>query len=291
MLDYNNGSLQTKIDRHCYENGILKVPVKQTLSKALAQFYETPFIKIYDKLIEYIYKGDHPLKTYNDRLLFAVDGTYFDIPKTHENAEYFDPKGKTKKLKVGGSMIYDVLNNVPFDFKFTKCSMNEREVFLEQLTKLKTDYSDVLENGIFAFDMGYPSAKMKTFLTDINVKYVMRNSKSYLKEVNKAPLGDNIVTTKDGIKTRVIKFLGKRNVIITLCTNLFDFPMEDIMEIYRLRWVVETSFNTMKNKLFSDKNQGKTVNFVKQSLWATLCKMERIFMLLLLYQLRCSVTK
>jgi len=273
MLDYSSASLQAKIARHSEMCNKKRIVTKQALSKALSQIDETPFIAMFVALINYIYKGKHLLKTYKNYMLFAVDGSYFNIPKTLKNSMFFDINGKATKLKLGGSMIYDVLNNVPLDFKISKTFMNERQEFMEQLAYLETNYPHVLGNAIFTFDMGYPSLDIKTELINRNIKFVMRVSSSYLTEVNDAPLGDCQVILRNGKTIRVLKFMTDKNELITLCTNLFDFSIDELQEIYRLRWIVETSFNTAKNKLFVDKNQGKTVNFLKQSYWATMVKM------------------
>ena len=273
MLDYSGASLQAKIIRHCKECNKKRTVTKQALSKALAQIDETPFVKIFDALIEYIYKRNHPLKTFKNYLLLGADGSYFNIPKTFENAKFFDSEGKAMKLKLGGSMIYDLLNNTPLAFEISKTFMNERQVFMEQLNCLAKTYPHVVENSIFTLDMGYRSLEIMTEFIDRNIKFVMRASSSFLKEINNAPIGDSQVILRNGLTIRVIKFITDKNEIITLCANLFDFTEDEIKEIYRFRWIVETCFNTAKNKLFVDKNQGKTVNFLLQSYWATMVKM------------------
>ena len=273
MLDYSGASLQAKITRHCKECNKKRTVTKQALSKALSQIDESPFAKIFVALIDYIYKGKHLLKTFNNYLLFAVDGSYFNIPKTFKNMMFFNIGSKATKLKMGGSMIYDVLNNVPMAFKISKNFMNERKEFIEQLNDLEEAYSHVLANAIFAVDMGYPSLELIIEFYKRKIKFVMRASCAFLKEINEAPLGDNIVTLRNGLKIRVLKFITDKNELITLCTNLFDLTEDELKEVYRLRWIVETSFNTAKNKLFVDKNQGKTVNFLHQSYWATMVKM------------------
>jgi hypothetical protein len=273
MLDYSNDSLQGKITRHCNEYGKKRTVTKQALSKALSHIDETPFVAIFNALIDYIYNGNHLLKTYKNYLLFAVDGSYFNIPRTLENATFFDNENKSINLKLGGSMIYDVLNNVPLDFEITDTFMNERQEFLKQLEYLITHYADVVSKAIFTFDRGYPSSELIKGLSNCKAKFVIRCSKNFLKEVNESPIGDNVITLQNGVSVRVLKFKTEKDELITLITNLYDFSIDELKEIYRLRWIVETSFNTAKNKLFVDKNQGKTVNFLKQSYWATIVKM------------------
>ena len=273
MLDYCDDSLQTKITRHMKAHNKTRTATKQALSQALSKIDESPFITMYNALVDYVYNSDHLLKTYKKYLLFAVDGSYFKIPRTLENLEYFDKDGKSINLKLGGSMIYDVLNNVPIDFAISKTFMNERYEFSLQLERLKTKYPHVVKQAIFTLDRGYRSLEIMTDLSQQNIQFVSRASTSFLKEINDAPLGDNIITCRNGLQIRVLKFLTDAKETIILCTNLFDFSEDELKEIYRFRWLIETSFNTAKNKLFADKNQGKTVNFLLQCYWATMVKL------------------
>ena len=273
MLDFCDDSLQTKITRHLKAHDKLRTATKQALSKALSQIDESPFVTMSNALVDYVYNSGFQLKTFKNYFLFAVDGSYFNIPRTLENLNYFDKDGKSTNLKLGGSMVYDVLNNVPIDFAISKTFMNERLEFSQQLARINTNYPHVVKQAIFTLDRGYRSLEIMTDLSLQNINFVSRASTSFLKEIDEAPMGDNIITCRNGLRIRVIKFRLDTDEIFILCTNLFHFSEDELKEIYRFRWIIETSFNTAKNKLFVDKNQGKTVNFLQQSYWATMVKM------------------
>ena len=70
---------------------------------------------------------------------------------------------------------------------------------------------------------------------------------------------------------RVIRFPLDNGEEETLITNLFDtsFSVEDFRELYRLRWLIETSYNNLKNKLEIENFSGRSVLAVEQDYYAT----------------------
>jgi hypothetical protein len=84
------------------------------------------------------------------------------------------------------------------------------------------------------------------------------------------PLGDSLVTLKNGVSVRIIKFELNNGEIETLATNLFDLDMQDIIEIYTLRWGIETMYFKFKQELCVEKFSGKTANSIRQDFWASM---------------------
>jgi len=111
---------------------------------------------------------------------------------------------------------------------------------------------------------------MYSFLESKGMKFVVRCSKKALSEINNAPSGDNVVVLKSGLKLRIIKtddIFGKEHI---LATNLFEFSLAEIIELYALRWKIETMFRLLKEHLYIESFSGKTVNSIFQDFYATM---------------------
>jgi len=102
------------------------------------------------------------------------------------------------------------------------------------------------------------------------MKFVVRCSKKALSEINNAPNGDNVVTLRDGLKLRIITIddiFGKEYI---LATNLFEFSLDEIFELYTKRWNIETMFRVLKEHLFIESFSGKTANSIFQDFYTTM---------------------
>ena len=83
-------------------------------------------------------------------------------------------------------------------------------------------------------------------------------------------MGDSVVTLKNGISVRIVKFELDSRDIETLATNQLDLPMDAIFELYALRWGIETMYFKLKQKLCAEKFSGKTANSIRQDFWANM---------------------
>jgi len=52
--------------------------------------------------------------------------------------------------------------------------------------------------------------------------------------------------------------------------NFFEFSLAEIIELYALRWKIETMFRVLKEHLFIESFSGKTVNSIFQDFYATM---------------------
>ena len=95
-------------------------------------------------------------------------------------------------------------------------------------------------------------------------------------QINGAPMGESVVTLKNGMTVRVVKFELPSGEIETLATNLFDLPAEQITELYALRWGVEMAYFRLKRELSVEKFSGKTPNAIRQDFWASMVLMQAV---------------
>lgn len=70
---------------------------------------------------------------------------------------------------------------------------------------------------------------------------------------------------------RVVRFMLKSSEYETLATNLpQDFTLEEIKELYHSRWGIETAFRTLKYSVGMINTHGKSEEFVKQEVFASI---------------------
>ncbi len=85
-----------------------------------------------------------------------------------------------------------------------------------------------------------------------------------------------VVFRKDGINhiARIITYVdikkGKTPKLISLLTNDFDMPMENIVAIYRRRWQIESLFKQIKQNFPLRYFYGESANAIKIQIWVTL---------------------
>ena len=61
---------------------------------------------------------------------------------------------------------------------------------------------------------------------------------------------------------RVISFAGDNGKKVTLCTNIYSLTADEIADLYRMRWNIETFFKTLKQNFSLKKIFGSTINAV-----------------------------
>lgn len=89
-----------------------------------------------------------------------------------------------------------------------------------------------------------------------------------LKELKEMGISVNFY---DKISYRIVKIPLSTGEIEILMTNLDDtFTIDDLKEIYRQRWGVETAYNYFKNTLMLGTFSGYSALAVKQDLWCVL---------------------
>jgi len=146
------------------------------------------------------------------------------------------------------SCIYDVENGVILQSIIDSYKSDERKMAIKHIEKLD---SLGYRNDLILFDRGYPSAELISILVERNIKFVMRVSSSFLKQINEFNDEDGIVKIKVGkkvIEIRVINVVSKTGEIEKLITNVFDETdsPSDFKELYFKRWGIETRYDFLK---------------------------------------------
>ena len=145
--------------------------------------------------------------------------------------------------------------------------IGERDLAMEHLRYFEP-YKQAKD--LIVFDRGYPSKAIIKYLDDNGFKYLMRLQTSFNAEIDNSSKTD-FYTTINGCNVRVIRLVLSSGEIEILITNLGRkaFKFADFRALYRLRWGIETKYNTLKNKLDIEVFSGKTLVTVLQDFYAT----------------------
>ena len=239
----------------------------------------------------YYHECKDEIKLYKGYILTATDGSEFEIPNTKISKEVFGSitsgcKKTENAARAKVSMIIDILNKFVLDTCIEKHRTNDMK-----LAKIHREKVPSKLNGykiINIKDRGYVSLEDIYFSIKNDIKFVQRlDSKSFKKEINQMKSNDENIEIQyeynrikyfkktspelyeyymngNTIQIRAVKIELETETEILL-TNL-DFSYEEIKELYRLRWSIESAYHQLKENLKIETiSSGKEV-IVKQEI-------------------------
>ena len=193
----------------------------------------------------------------------AVDGSHIPLPISLKHRGYLriskDPY--TTGLI---STIYDLENQIPLSYCLNK-SLNERDVFYQQFSKID-------QPMIFIGDRGYFSRDLILKILRVHKHFILRLPvKSHwiqqLRDSNK----DDIITTLEQFQVRLIHYqipsrkiqfirqegspllkpvpFKKDYYLITSLVDSIQYPTTQLIQCYHQRWEIEEYYKTIKNRL------------------------------------------
>jgi len=261
---------------------------KQAYSKARQKLKAEAFIALNDMIVEEMYAD--AFKTFKNYRLIAADGSTGELPNTPELKKLYGVYSeKTNNYPAARvCVLYDVLNEVILNGKLFSYNESEQSVVYELIPKThNTVYQDLL-----LLDRGFPSVKLILLLNSSDKKFVMRVSRSFLKEVNEFSAGSDsdktlaINITKRRLATHRIvgvdepvnftlrcvriKLETEDEILITNLTPE-EMSLEELKWLYNKRWGIETSYNLLKNALEFENFTGDTDRALQQDFFATIC--------------------
>lgn len=250
------------------------------------------FTHLNDGLLNVYYNDcKNEMKLYKGYLLTATDGSEFEIPNTKVSKENFGSttsgyKKNESAARAKVSIVLDILNKFVLDVEIAKHRTNDmklsklhREKIINKLNNYKI---------ISIKDRGYISLEDMYYSIINNIKFVQRlDSKSFSKEISQMKSNDEEIEIEyeynrikylkktapelyeyylngNTIKLRAVKIKLETETEILL-TNL-DFTYEEIKELYKLRWSIESTYHQLKENLKIETiSSGKEV-IVKQEI-------------------------
>lgn len=214
--------------------------------------------------------------------LVAVDGSDINIYRNPDDEETFIHEGEKGYNAIHINALYDLLNHTYLDVQFQgKKKLHERDAFNQMVDRSPLDnviyiadrgyesfntfehvirsgqkfvirMKDISSNGILsAYDLadGEFDERIETTLTRRHTKETLGDPDTY----TILQPGTDFDFLDDPCKYcpvsfRIVRFLTDAGTYICVATNLSpdEFPLDEIRELYRLRWGEETSFRELK---------------------------------------------
>ena len=266
--------------------GLNNLVRRSTLAEANIRRPQEFFAKVYASLLERYarfladsrpsknYKGNtHEPKDW-EKLLYMMDSTTISLFDNILKGVGRHPKSGKKKggMKVHTVMKYHV--GVPMVVQLTSAAKHDHYLLKEV---------HLPRNSTLAMDRGYIDIAQFQRLTEEGVCYVTKMKRNLKFEALESvtyvnPKGlvthiDQKVRFTRGELThdaRRVELFDEKKKPVVLLTNNFDFSVEDVSDIYRLRWAIESLYKQLKQNFPLHFFYGDSVNAIQIQTWVVL---------------------
>ena len=254
------------------------------------------FIDMYECFIDELYSKFLGFSKFQGYIIGACDGSIVDLPNVTLTREEF-PVGdenllKEKRIRARVSCILDVHSKHILTAKIVETTVNEIDLAIEHLENLRQRLD--ITKLITIYDRGYPSIELMTKIIDLNSKFLIRLPKNvFIHQIKQMKSNDEIIQINminsrlnnfddENLKEKARK-MGRLEIRIALvdigkdepeilATNLTpeEFTTEDLKELYKKRWTVETGFDRLKNLIEIEDFSGIRRPIIEQDFYAHL---------------------
>lgn len=227
--------------------------------------------------------------------VFAIDGTDLILPNSEEGYNKYGGNTSTNGFKTtmaSASCIYDVVNRIIVDANINPYKTSELSSANRNIKAL--DELIPFEKKIYLFDRGYISSNFIVNLFNLKHNFLFRLPSNVFKtEVSSMTTNDELITIEmtkerlnairhephyeqmlsvDHIVVRIVKIRLGNGIEEILLTNLDanEFSIEELKELYRLRWEIETVYNSLKHKIQIEKFSGYKPIIIEQDFYASI---------------------
>lgn len=260
--------------------GIDYVVRRSTLAEANKRRPQEFFAKVYADLLDRYSafladsRPKHEEKGW-EKMLYMMDSTTITLFDNLLKGVGRNPKNGKKK---GGMKVHTVMKyhiGVPMVVQLTSAAKHDhyllKEVHLPQ-------------NSTLAMDRAYIDYAQFQRLTEEGVCYVTKMKKNLIyKELSSCTYvtSDGLVAHRDSRivfekgelrheSRRVELWYKDKHKSVVLLTNNFELPVEDIEEIYKRRWAIETLYKQLKQNFPLHFFYGDSINAIQVQTWVVL---------------------
>jgi hypothetical protein len=267
------------------------------VTHARAKLKHTAFIELNNEVVVPAIYGEQPLKEvqrWHGHRLLGIDGSTLRLPNHPELFEQFTPVPINSEPNISTKMypqarisvLYDLLNRVGLDGQMRPGSEGEVGLAIEQLDQAGCQ-------DIIVTDRGYTGYPYLSAVVYMGLHFISRCSTASfaaaqeLFRMNRA--GRSIVTKIMATPEHrqhllecgrqlelIVRFIslrlptGELEVLVTSLVDEQEYPTEEFMETYNLRWNEETFFFMLKSRLDLENFSGHTAEAVRQDFYSTL---------------------
>lgn len=261
-------------------------PSKSAFCQARLKLKDTFYESFFYQTVQG-FESQAQLKTFKNYRLVACDATVQKLPDNPQTRLIGIHKNQHASVASAKILTYhDVLNGITTYASFHDKSTPELHCAKHVIPHLST-------NAIYMYDRGFACHLIPFLHIQSGSKFVIRLRtdqfnccKALLNSSDsEAKVTEQIqykafkelqqmgifISFYDKITYRIVKVPLSTGEIEVLMTNLDNsFTIEDLAEIYRQRWGVETAYNYFKNTLMMGTFSGYSALAVKQDLWCVL---------------------
>lgn len=201
-------------------------------------------------------------------------------------------KYENNKSGVKISTLYNISSTLPERVNIVSAKVNDRKC-ISGFIKDK--------EALYLFDRGYYDYSWYDKLTDEGFKFITRQvSNAMVEEIRSTYVDNDLVfdseitlgTEYSKNKThntyREILTFNEDEEEVRILTNIFDIPAEEIINLYKLRWKIETFFKWIKQNLKIKNWLGYNENAIKIQIYSALISF--ILLTLLKLELNSKIT-
>lgn len=228
--------------------------------------------------------------------LLAIDGTDLILPNNDDETKKYYGGNTNKDLEItrtmaSASCCYDVINRLIVSSSIHPYRTSERLMAIENIK----ESMDIIKNKkIYVFDRNYISLFMMLLMFKSEHKFVFRvNTKLFKEEINAMESNDEnirIEITQERLNVlkneeyyedllyvehmvvRCVKLAldsGEEEILITNLENE-EFNYEEMKQIYKMRWEIETVYNALKHKINLENFSGYKRTIIEQDFFASI---------------------
>lgn len=273
------------------EGGSIPEVSKAAFCKARHKVKPTVFEELSKVILNEFYDSSEEQQWHGYRIL-GVDGSTAELPNSDEIREkygVFKYRKDGKAICMGRTlMMYDTLNNMTLKGSLGKIEESEASM----LWKILQGDVELKKNDLLVFDRYFASHLLMFYLYERGVKFCFRMKKDWWKVVErfyksgkdsqvlvlKLPPKDTreakrLGITRTKMKVRLVRVeldSGETEVLLTNLCSEKAYSVEDISELYGLRWPVEDGYKTFKHKVCIENFSGKSDKAVLQDFYVKL---------------------
>lgn len=288
-------SLQLHLSDFAQQLGVERWVTKGAWTQGRAKLRHTAFIELNQRaVVEVVYGGrtDFELHRWQGWRVVANDSSLLSLPQEAELGNEFgwvecrNQSGQTGRYAQARlSVLYDVLNRITLEVKLVNWSIGERRLAREHLAALG-------QGDLLLTDRGYASYEWFARQLQAGIQFVCRCERNTFKEVQQLFLADQagrslrVKLRPHRAQTQAIQAAGLPQEIVlrlvtvrlasaeleVLATSLLDevaYATESFAQLYQLRWGVETLFGVLKGRLSLENFSGRTLEAIRQEVYAT----------------------
>lgn len=261
-------------------------------SQARYKLKHTAFIELNQAAVVETLYGDGDYQRFWGFRVLAVDGSKIVLPDNKAIREEFGTiawtSGKTAEIQgerpyALASVLYDVLNRVALDATLGKAKAYEIDLAVEHLSHTRA-------GDLLTMDRNYPSYRMLAELGRHGRDFAVRCSAASFAEARRMLKGEGpvsqVVTLTPcagqmpsirerglplSLKVRLVRVLlstGEYEVLVTSLLDDYRYPTEGFLELYHLRWGIETFYGLLKTRLELENFTGIGAEAVRQDFHA-----------------------